>query len=49
MMDQKEAQPQPPVAPKKQKICLKPKPKPKEDQVKIIMDESAATEDQEKK
>jgi len=49
MMDQKEAQPQPPVAPKKQKICLKPKPKPKEDQVKIIMDESATTEDQEKK
>jgi len=49
MMDQKEAQSQPPVAPKKQKICLKPKPKPKEDQVKIIMDESAAIEDQEKK
>jgi len=47
MVDQKapEAQTQPPVAPKKQKICLKPKKAQKEDEVKIVMDESANQEE----
>ena len=44
-----EAQAQAPVAPRKPKISLKPKKAKKEDQVKIIMDESENQADQEDK
>ena len=44
-----DAQAQAPVAPRKPKISLKPKKAKKEDQVKIIMDESENQADHEEK